>query len=214
MNLPNNIIKELLKNVYFVAGTACGGKSTISKYLADKYDFYLYDTDKLYEDHKKMSDSRYQSEMNMKYSSWYEYFGRNPEDYAESVQKSIHEQSEITILELIKIASDKKVVVDGFYTPAQLAGITDKNRVVFLLSDIECIKQDYLHRENKADMRKLLDNLNNSDILMANLFKTLELLSEKERTEAVNSNFTYFERTSDTDWVLTRQSIEEHFGLQ
>ncbi len=143
----------------------------------------------------------------------YEYFGRNPEDYAASLQKSIHEQSEISILELIKIACNKKIIVDGFYTPAQLAGITDRNRVIFLLSDIECIKQDYLFRENKADMRKLLDNLNNSDILKANLYKTLELLSDKERTEAINSNFAYFERSSDTDWTLTRQSIEEHFGL-
>lgn len=39
MKIENNIIKHHLKNVYFIGGTACGGKTTISKVLAEKYGF-------------------------------------------------------------------------------------------------------------------------------------------------------------------------------
>ena len=38
MELPDNIIKHYLRNIYFISGGLCGGKSTIAKYLSQKYD--------------------------------------------------------------------------------------------------------------------------------------------------------------------------------
>ena len=46
MKIENNIIKENLKNVYFVCGNACAGKTTMARMLAEKYNFHLYDMDK------------------------------------------------------------------------------------------------------------------------------------------------------------------------
>ena len=44
MIFQDNILKEYLKNVYFITGTPCGGKSTTSKALGVKYmtTFYSY----------------------------------------------------------------------------------------------------------------------------------------------------------------------------
>lgn len=39
MNIANNILKHSLKNVYFLVGTACGGKTTMAKELSAKYGF-------------------------------------------------------------------------------------------------------------------------------------------------------------------------------
>ncbi len=52
MKIEDNIIKHNLKNVLFICGTACAGKTTMSKLLAEKYNFYLYDMDKQYTEHK------------------------------------------------------------------------------------------------------------------------------------------------------------------
>ena len=38
MNIENNLIKNLFRNVYFVNGTAYAGKSTMVRMLAEKYD--------------------------------------------------------------------------------------------------------------------------------------------------------------------------------
>ena len=38
----NNIIKNLLKNVYFINGTAYAGKSTMVKMLAEKHGYKLF----------------------------------------------------------------------------------------------------------------------------------------------------------------------------
>ena len=45
MIFQDNVMKEYLKNVYFIAGTPCGGKTTISCALAKKYGFEIYDID-------------------------------------------------------------------------------------------------------------------------------------------------------------------------
>lgn len=37
MIFQDNVIKKYLKNVYFITGTPCGGKTTISRALAEKY---------------------------------------------------------------------------------------------------------------------------------------------------------------------------------
>lgn len=37
MNIPNNIIKSIFRDVYFITGTAYAGKSTAVKLLAEKY---------------------------------------------------------------------------------------------------------------------------------------------------------------------------------
>ena len=37
MIFQDNVIKEYLKNVYFITGTPCGGKTTVSRALAEKY---------------------------------------------------------------------------------------------------------------------------------------------------------------------------------
>ena len=47
MIFQDNVIKEYLKNVYFITGTPCGGKTTVSRALAEKYGFELFDVDEI-----------------------------------------------------------------------------------------------------------------------------------------------------------------------
>jgi hypothetical protein len=63
LKIENNIIKEKFKNVLFVCETACGGKITLSKLLAEKHHLFLYDMDKLYKNHRKIADNNYQPNM-------------------------------------------------------------------------------------------------------------------------------------------------------
>lgn len=42
MKIANNIIKEHLKNVYFLCGGAYGGKTTMARLLEEKHGFIRY----------------------------------------------------------------------------------------------------------------------------------------------------------------------------
>ncbi len=37
MHIADNIIRHHLRNMYFLAGTACGGKTTMSRALAENH---------------------------------------------------------------------------------------------------------------------------------------------------------------------------------
>lgn len=65
MIFQDNVIKEYLKNVYFIAGTPCGGKTTISRALGDRYGIRVYDIDEQFPKHQQMSSSVYQPAMNV-----------------------------------------------------------------------------------------------------------------------------------------------------
>lgn len=63
MIVQDNVIKEYLKNVYFITGTPCGGKTTISRALAEKYDLMVYDVDEQFPKHQKISNSTVEETM-------------------------------------------------------------------------------------------------------------------------------------------------------
>lgn len=81
MNIQDNILKHYLKNVYFVCGTACGGKSTLSRALAEKHGFLLYDADARFDEHIALSAPVAQPSMNRRFASADEFFGRSEEEY-------------------------------------------------------------------------------------------------------------------------------------
>ena len=56
MIFQDNIIKQYLKNVYFIAGTPCGGKTTVSRALAKKYGIMVYDIDERFDEIVKYED--------------------------------------------------------------------------------------------------------------------------------------------------------------
>ena len=90
MIFQDNVIKEYLKNVYFITGTPCGGKTTVSRALAEKYGFELFDVDERFDEHKKMSNPLFQPVMNTYFNSADEFFGRTVEE-CKSITGSIGE---------------------------------------------------------------------------------------------------------------------------
>ena len=76
MIFQDNVIKEYLKNVYFLTGTPCGGKTTISRELAKRHNLMVYDIDARFEEHQKMSNIAFQPAMNRAFKDADEFFGR------------------------------------------------------------------------------------------------------------------------------------------
>lgn len=80
MIFQDNVIKEYLKNVYFITGTPCGGKTTISRELGKRYNLLVYDIDEQFEKHQKISNPAFQPSMNKAFNDADEFFGRTVEN--------------------------------------------------------------------------------------------------------------------------------------
>jgi len=98
MIFQDNVIKEYLKNVYFITGTACGGKTTVSRELAKRHGFLVYDIDEQFAKHQKMSDSAHQPAMNRVFRDADEFFGRTVEEYRNWLIKNTREVLSISTL--------------------------------------------------------------------------------------------------------------------
>lgn len=74
MIFQDNVLKEYLKNVYFITGTPCGGKTTVSRALGEKYHIQVYDIDEMFTSHQKLSDPEHQPAMNKVFADSDEFF--------------------------------------------------------------------------------------------------------------------------------------------
>ena len=82
IEIESNIIRYLLKNVYFLNGTAYAGKSTMVKLLAEKYDGICCGENY----HDQLMDAIDPvHQPNLSYfetmSGWQEFISRTPEEY-------------------------------------------------------------------------------------------------------------------------------------
>jgi hypothetical protein len=219
MNISDNILKHHLQNVYVIAGHACGGKTTASRYLAKKYDLILFDWDEQFASYQALVDPHFQPAMSQRraFSSWEEYFMRPPEEYSEWLKAAFREQTEMVIAHLLKLsgkAEGKKIIVDGFFDVQTLKKISDYNRVVFLLSSEEVVRHDYFNRECKRDMYECIMGLRDPEAALENVFQTMFYKVEESEREIYESGFKWFKRdTLGTDPMDTIKQIEAHFGF-
>ena len=95
--------KEDFKNVYFVSGTATGGKTTISKALADKYNFIRYDVDVEFDRHRELSNEVDEPNMNKSFKNADEFFLRDKEEYINWLIDNSHEQLKFVLEDLKEI---------------------------------------------------------------------------------------------------------------
>ena len=116
MVFQDNAIKEYLKNVYFITGTPCGGKTTISRELAKRHNLLVYDVDEQFSYHQKISNSTFQPSMNKVFKDADEFFGRTVEEYKEWLIYNTREQLDFVLLDLIRLSQNKTVLCDCHLT--------------------------------------------------------------------------------------------------
>ena len=211
MELPDNILKYYLKNVYFISGSACGGKSTIARRLSIKHGIELYNWDERFAQHKAISDPIHQPYMNKTWESWEAYFSRPPSD--QSVTHSILEQVKIAIVELLTLSQGRPIIVEGIFPCDILDRISSKNRVVFLMAEMQAIRADFFSRADKQDMLRCIETLENPEQAKENVFRSIEYALNRDIENVKNSGFWYHVRGVNPDWEWLVQAIEHQFEL-
>lgn len=217
MNIKNNVLKEKLKNVYFIAGTNCGGKSSMAKSLSKKYDMIFYSADDAYWDHRQYSNIKDQPNMNREFLGWNEFFNREPIDKATWLLESELEEMDFIILDLVQLAQKEntKVIVDIHCMPEIFEQISEYNRVIFLLAEPDLVFKEYFDRNDKSDMYNcILNNTTNPEQSLLNTRKLAKEIASMETSKALNSGFKYFVRTESTNFLERQKLVIEHFGLQ
>ena len=211
MIYQENVMKEYLKNVYFITGTPCGGKTTLSHALAQKYGFELFDIDERFEEHKKISDPLFQPAMNTSFKSADEFFGRTVEEYKNWLLKNTREQLEFVLLDLIRLSGNKRVLCDCHLTVAQALAFSEPARVVFLIKDPSNLVDEYGNRPDHQGFFQYLNSATDIEKAKQTVNTTLYELNADRIEEFKSSPFFWIERTTDSTVEDTVACVEKHF---
>lgn len=213
MNIQNNILKYHLKNVYFICGTACAGKTTMSKMLAEKHGFYLYDMDKEYSAHRAIADESHQPDTCYHGKNFHEQWMRTIKEQARWNINSLKEQTEMVLIDLIKLSENQIVVADVLYTPDYIQEIIDYRHLVFLTVDKSMIRGSYFNRPEKREFYEYVKQQEMEYTYFENIFLSLELTNEREQKMMHDSGFFIIERKADSMKEEMLSQIEKHFKL-
>lgn len=214
MKISDNIMKEQLKNVYFLCGGAYGGKTTMAKLIEEKYGFFRYRQGDHYDEYEAVARPEYQPALCVDRSrDWHGFFAQEPRKYYNWMQQELREEAEFTIVDLIKLPKDQKVIVDAIIPIDILKKISDYEHVILLFAPDEMTRKHYFDRADKDEVYQFILSFPDGKDLLKNVIEALNLDNQKEHDYFVNSGFKYIERTESDTIEKTLGIIEKHFGL-
>ena len=213
MIFQDNVIKEYLKNVYFITGTPCGGKTTISRELAKRHNLLVYDVDEQFSYHQKISNSTLQPSMNKVFKDADEFFGRTVEEYKKWLIDNTREQLDFVLLDLIRLSQNKIVLCDCHLTVEEAEKFTEASRIVFLIKEPSNLIEDYCGRSDHQGFNDFINSASDIEKAKATCNITLKTLNEKRCNDIKSSNYLWIERNENSTIGDTVRKVEQHFGF-
>ena len=218
MIIQNNILKSLFRNVYFLNGTACAGKSTMVRLLAQKYNGICCGEN--YHD-CLMECIDPVNQPNLSYfqtmSGWREFVTRTPEEYDAWMIGCAREIEQLEIICLLRLCeSDRPIFVDTNISPAVLHEISDYHHVAIMLSPQWMSVERFFNRPDpeKQFLYQKLMECPDPGAALANFRACLEQINSHEHyREFADSGFFTHQRTEESTLDNTLEILEKHFAL-
>lgn len=213
MIFQDNVIKEYLKNVYFITGTPCGGKTTISRELAKLHNLLVYDIDEQFEKHQELSDAAFQPAMNKNFKDADEFFGRTVKEYKKWLITNTREQLDFVLMDLICLSKDQIVLCDCHLTMEQAEKITEPSRIAFLIREPSNLVEEYCNRPDHQGFSNFINSATDTVKAKETCNATLQSLIERCYKDIKESSYFWIERTADSTVDETVRKVEQHFGF-
>jgi len=219
MNISENILAHSLRNVYFLTGTACGGKTTMAKELSKRHGFIHY-SDNWQEDNyrvwQSIIDEKYQkNSLKRMQIDWEAYFSRSVEEFLadKNDNHGSAEYLEFSIIELIKLSQGNKVVADIWAPISLIAEISDYNRIACLLAPGELIIRDYYTRDDHKEFTECIKSLKDPEKKFKTQNELFKIQAKEMAEDAKKYNLFSIMRNEFSTVESTLKILEEHFKL-
>jgi len=130
-------VREQLRNVYWIGGGSCAGKSTIARRIAHQHGLLLYATDDVMADHSRRSTPEDCPLLHrfLAMSMDERWVNRSPMQMLDSFHWFRGEGFHMIIEDLLRIPRDVRIIVEGFRVLPHLVKpvLADSDHAVWLL---------------------------------------------------------------------------------
>ena len=213
MRIQDHVLKEYLKNVYFIAGTACGGKSTVSRLLGAWYSMPVYDVDAAFDRHGELSTPADQPDMNLVFASADAFFLRPVEEYSRWLVNNTRQQLDFVILDLIRLSADQRVLCDAHLFLDEAEALTDEKRIAYLLREPSGVIEEYCQRHDHEGFRRYIESAADPAVAKENCQRALETVNRALWEDVKGSRYFWLEREDTRTAEATARLVAEHFGF-
>lgn len=218
IGIESNVLRHLLRDVYFITGTAYAGKSTAVKLLAEKHDGICCGEN--YHD-VLMSVVDPALQPNMAYfdtmSGWQAFISRTPEEYDAWITGVSREAGEMEIALLLQYAAQgKKIFVDTNIPLDVLREIAAYDHVAVMLSPQSMSVERFFDREDpeKQFLLRQIQQAEDPEWALNNFKACIAKINSPEHyQEYANSGFFTWVRREDSTVEEALACLERHFGL-
>jgi len=215
MNIPNNMLKHYLRDVYFFCGTACGGKTTMSRIFAEKHDLLWLDEDTLNTNMSQLAEPEYQPAWCSRPADWEEYFNRPYKEFHQWLSDCADEMLPMELLELIRLSAGRQVAVDMYNMhPKAALELTKPDHIVFLVTTPERVVRDYYDRPGHREIYDCIMGLRDPDASLDNCNKMLAYGNQLFLDELYESGLFYIMRDDAGTIEATLAMVEQHFSFR
>ena len=206
-------------NVYFVNGTAYAGKSTLVKYLAEKYNGIACEENY----HDALLDGLDKAEFpGLTYTrdlqDWHDFVRRTPDEYEAWINRTSKE-CEILELQILEEVSrqGKPVFVDTNICLDTLREISDRQHVLIMLADPEISVKLFFNRPDreKQFLYRLMMEEKDPQKALENFRQCLARINSQENYDMfLHSGFQVILRDENRTIAQTAALAEEMLGLK
>ena len=218
ISFDSNILKHILRNVYFINGTAYAGKSTMVRELAAHFDgiccgenYHDVFTDAV--DPVHQPNLGYFQTM----SGWQEFISRTPEQYDAWITGTAKEAEQLELMQLIRLTAEgKKIFVDTNISPEVLHEISDYDHVAIMLAPQSTSVDRFFDRSDpeKQFLLRQIELAPDPEKAMRNYRACLEKINSQEKYDAfLNCGFYVCTRDDSRTIEQTMNILARHFKL-
>ena len=144
------------RNVFFILGCPCAGKTTVAKILTQRYNMFLLSGDERRFDYYKHADKAKHKYMTMDASSFWDWSLDEMVDWERGV---ISEQTPMIIEDLNRLSKEHDLVLfEGMMDINYLLSVADRNHIVYLTVDREICEKDFFGRGDHNGMLTAIMN--------------------------------------------------------
>ena len=214
MKINDNYLKEQLKHVYWLNGSACAGKTTMTKKFVNELGFKTLENNVL--KYRPFSCPIEHSALQMPNPNldWNSWFNRPVAVYAQWLLDIAKEMMEFYVIDLLKMSDKQPAVVDLGIMPEAILAFIEKERIICLYTSSEEIEKLYFFRD---DHKMILDCINthtlNPEKTIAHANKAIVRFSNEIKNACINSGIKTIERTPHMTKDEQFKLICEHFRI-
>src|SRR5215218_3133293 len=125
-----------LENVFWLGGSPCAGKSSISNILANRFDLDLYRVDEAFDAHVRHLDSETHPALTKWCAaSWNERWMQPPESLLEEIISCYREHFTLVLEDVVSLPKQKPLLVEGSaLLPREVIGVLPNlNQAVWIV---------------------------------------------------------------------------------